>query len=204
MRSGSFRSGRSADGETMRKIEEGFDADASRPVSPEAGGGDERTAAWRARMTLRRRGFRARSRGRRQSENRRYPTGRRNRFEYDRTRRSAPVVYDAAPMTDALGYAGQGTVFYLHSPPRTPHQVANRTAMTTAIVAVDNHPIAHSARGSTKSPITSSRIAMSMMITINGTATTPLITADQNRALIGSRPTKLMPTPTRVVIAIVT
>jgi hypothetical protein len=40
----------------MRKIEEGFDADASRPVSPEAGGGDERTAAWRGRLTLRRRG----------------------------------------------------------------------------------------------------------------------------------------------------
>ena len=74
-----------------------------------------------------------------------------------------------------------------------PHQLANMIATTTAIVAVDNHPIAHSARGSTKSPITSSRIAMSMMITINGTATTPLITADQNNALIGSRPTKLMP-----------
>ena len=77
-------------------------------------------------------------------------------------------------------------------------------ATTTAIVAVDNHPIAHSARGSTKSPITSSRIAMSIMITINGTATTPLMTADQNSALIGSRPTKLIPTPMRVEIAIVT
>src|ERR1700722_13350579 len=86
----------------------------------------------------------------------------------------------------------------------SPHQVANMIATTTAIVAVDNHPIAHSARGSTKSPITSWRIAMSMMITINGTATTPLITADQNNALIGSRPTKLMPTPMRVEIAIVT
>lgn len=44
------------------------------------------------------------------------------------------------------------------------------------IVTVHNLPIAHSARDSTKRPITSGRI----MITINGTGTTPLITADQN------------------------
>jgi len=51
-------------------------------------------------------------------------------------------------------------------------------ATTTAIVAVDNHPIAHSVRGNTKPPITSSRIAMSMMITINGTATAPSLYVD--------------------------
>jgi hypothetical protein len=39
-------------------------------------------------------------------------------------------------------------------------------ATTTAIVPVLNHPNAHSARGSTKRPITSWRIAISMMITI--------------------------------------
>ena len=39
------------------------------------------------------------------------------RFEYHRTRRSAPGVYDAAPMTDVLGHVGQATVFYLQSPP---------------------------------------------------------------------------------------
>jgi hypothetical protein len=72
-------------------------------------------------------------------------------------------------------------------PPGVPHQVANMITTTTAIVPVLNHPIAHNARGRTKRPITSRRIAMSMMITINGTATTPLITADQNSALIGSR-----------------
>ena len=38
------------------------------------------------------------------------------RFEYYRTRRSAPVVYDAAPMTDVLGHVAQATVFYLQSP----------------------------------------------------------------------------------------
>ena len=43
----------------------------------------------------------------------------------------------------------------------------------TAIVPVHNHPIAHSTRGSTKRPITSGRIAISMMITIRGTATIP-------------------------------
>jgi hypothetical protein len=72
-------------------------------------------------------------------------------------------------------------------------------ATTAAIVAVDSHPIPHSARSSTKSPITSSRIAMSMMIIINGTATTPLITADQNSALIESRPTKLIGAPVLAV-----
>lgn len=73
----------------------------------------------------------------------------------------------------------------------------------TAIAAVHNHPIAHNARGSTNRPITSRRVAISMMITISGTATTPLITADQNSALIGSRPTKLMRMPIKVETAIV-
>jgi hypothetical protein len=72
----------------------------------------------------------------------------------------------------------------------------------TAIVAVHSHPIAHSGRGSTKRPMTSRRIAISMMMTISGTATTPLITADQNSALIGSRPMKLMPIPISVDSAI--
>ena len=83
------------------------------------------------------------------------------------------------------------------------HQVANMIATTTAMITVHNHPIAHSSRGSTKRPITSRRIAMSMMIAISGTATTPLITADQNSALMGSRPTKLMPIPTSVDAEIV-
>ena len=99
-------------------------------------------------------------------------------------------------------------ILNLHKPRSTApsgstHQVANIIPTTTAIVTVQNHPIAHSARGSTKRPITSWRIAMSMMITISGTATTPLITADQNSALMGSRPTKLMPMPIRVETAIV-
>ena len=73
----------------------------------------------------------------------------------------------------------------------------------TAIAPVYNHPITHSVRGSTKRPITSRRIAMSMMITISGTATTPLITAYQNSALIGSKPAKLMSMPISVDTAMV-
>lgn len=83
------------------------------------------------------------------------------------------------------------------------YQVANMIPTATAIVAVDSHPIAHSGRGSTKAPMTSRRIAISMMTTINGTATTPLITADQNSALIGSKPTKLMSMPIGVDTAMV-
>jgi hypothetical protein len=73
----------------------------------------------------------------------------------------------------------------------------------TLIAPVHSHPMAHNTGGSTKAPITSRRIAMSMMIAISGAATTPLMTADQNSALIGSSPTKLMTTPIRVDMAIV-
>ena len=44
---------------------------------------------------------------------------------------------------------------------------------------------------------------MIIITTISGTATTPLITAAQNSALIGSRWTKLIATPISVPIAIV-
>ena len=71
------------------------------------------------------------------------------------------------------------------------HHVANMSATATLIAPVHSQPTAHNAGGSTKAPITSRRIAMSMMIAISGAATTPLMTADQNSALIGSRPTKI-------------
>jgi hypothetical protein len=82
-------------------------------------------------------------------------------------------------------------------------QVVNINPTATVIAPVHSHPMAHTARGSTKRPITSRRIAISMMMTISGAATTPLITADQNSALIGSSPTKLMRMPIRVDTAIV-
>ena len=75
-------------------------------------------------------------------------------------------------------------------------------ATATAITPVHNHPITHSVLGSTKRPMTSGRMAMIIITNINGTATTPLITAHQNNALIGSRPTKLKPMPINVAAAI--
>jgi hypothetical protein len=45
--------------------------------------------------------------------------------------------------------------------------------------------------------------AISMIMTVSGTATTPFSTAHQNSALIGSRLTKLLKTPIRVAAAIV-
>jgi chorismate synthase len=81
-------------------------------------------------------------------------------------------------------------------------------ATTTAIVTVHNHPIAHSARGSTKRPITSGRIAISMMIAISGTATTPLITSNHADGIstgqpilarFAVKPTSSILTPSRTV-----
>ena len=76
-------------------------------------------------------------------------------------------------------------------------------AVTAAVIApVESQPIAHSGRGRMKGPITRRCMAISMITTINGTATTPLMTADQNNALIGSRWTKLIRTPINVAAAI--
>jgi hypothetical protein len=73
----------------------------------------------------------------------------------------------------------------------------------TAIATVEIQPIAQSSHGSVKRLITRFCIAISMITIINGTATTPLITATQNSALIGLRSMKLTRMPTRVAIAIV-
>ena len=82
------------------------------------------------------------------------------------------------------------------------HQVANIAVTATAVAPVDSQPIAQSGRGRVKGPITLRCMAISMITTINGTATTPLMTADQNNALIGSRWTKLITTPINVAAAI--
>ncbi len=52
-------------------------------------------------------------------------------------------------------------------------------------------------------PITFGAIAMIMIATISGTATTRLISAAQNSAFTGSRPIKLIPTPISVAKMIV-
>ena len=62
--------------------------------------------------------------------------------------------------------------------------------------------MAQSGRGWMKGPITLRCIAITMIATINGTATTPLMTADQNNPLIGSRGTKLIATPINVAAVI--
>jgi hypothetical protein len=82
------------------------------------------------------------------------------------------------------------------------HQVTNIAATATAIAPVDSHPMAQSGRGWMKGPITLRCIAITMIATINGTATTPLMTADQNNPLIGSRGTKLITTPINVAAVI--
>ena len=56
----------------------------------------------------------------------------------------------------------------------------------SAIIAVANQPRVISQRVSVNWPITDRREAMSMIMAIIGTAATPLITALQNSALIGS------------------
>src|SRR6202047_602451 len=87
---------------------------------------------------------------------------------------------------------GRGTIsFHAVHPP----QVANIVTTAKVIAAVDSQPMAHSGRGRVNWPITLGCIVMIIMTTISGTATTPLITAVQNKALIGSILTKLMPTP---------
>ena len=75
-------------------------------------------------------------------------------------------------------------------------------ATAKVIAPVHSQPIASSGPGSTNRPITLGCMAMIIITTINGTATTPLITAHQNNALIGSMPTKLKPMPISVAAAI--
>ena len=55
--------------------------------------------------------------------------------------------------------------------------------------------------GSGKSPITALLLAISIISTITGAATTPLMTALQNKALIGSIGLKLSKTPISVAAA---
>src|ERR1700676_1761194 len=71
-------------------------------------------------------------------------------------------------------------VFEAHAQP-LPHHVTNMIVTVTAIVAVDSQPITHSGRGSVNAPITLGRMVISIMTTISGTATTPFMTALQNR-----------------------
>ena len=72
-----------------------------------------------------------------------------------------------------------------------------------AITAVASQPIVFSQGPSVNWPITRWREAKSMIRIMIGTAVTPLITALQNNALIGSSAVKLRIAPTNVAAAIV-
>jgi hypothetical protein len=65
-------------------------------------------------------------------------------------------------------------------------QVANKPPADSSMTAVANQPVIFKRRERVNCPITAEFVAMSMMTTITGPAKTPLITAAQNSALIGS------------------
>ncbi len=88
-------------------------------------------------------------------------------------------------------------------PARRVHSVANKATTTAAMTSVASQPITQSGSGRVNGPITFFCVAITMMITMTGTATTPLMTALQKSALIGSIGEKLMPTPSSVAMAMV-
>ena len=71
------------------------------------------------------------------------------------------------------------------------------------MAAVESQPMKRSRGDRQNSPITRLRVAISIMIAMIGTATTPLMTALQNSALMGSIGRKFMIAPMRVATAIV-
>ncbi len=71
----------------------------------------------------------------------------------------------------------------------------------TNITPVANHPISLRGIDSVNVPITFRLPDMSITIPIIGPATTPLITADKNRALMGLIPTKFKASPMSVAAA---
>jgi hypothetical protein len=110
-------------------------------------------------------------------------------------REPAPSLALENPLTAQTAAANPAFFSNLLGRKREPHR--------TIIAPVHGRPTAHNVGGSTKRPITSRRLVISMMIAISGAAATPLMIADQNNALIGSSPTKLIRMPTRVDGAIV-
>ena len=72
-----------------------------------------------------------------------------------------------------------------------------------AMTAVASHPNTLSAPDNTNLPMIFLLDVMSIIITMTGTETTPLITALQNSALIGSSGEKVMAMPLNVAMTIV-
>ena len=71
------------------------------------------------------------------------------------------------------------------------------------MVPVASHPSAFSRRLTVNRPITRGSSASSIMTTMIGTAMTPLMTAHQNNALIGSTGEKSSATPPSVASAMI-
>src|SRR4051812_16332036 len=80
-------------------------------------------------------------------------------------------------------------------------QVAKRPMAAAAMAAVASQPTAFRPECSLKSPMAARWLERCIMSAMTGTATTPLITALQNSALIGSIGLKLSRTPSRVATA---
>ena len=85
------------------------------------------------------------------------------------------------------------------SPSEPDWHVANMPTAAAVVTAVAIQPSVFSHGLRTNSPMTSRREAMCMIMTIIGTAATPLTTALQNSALTGSSGEKLRSAPTTTV-----
>ena len=81
--------------------------------------------------------------------------------------------------------------------------VASMPTAASAMTPVATHPTITRPRVRVKRPMIFGRVASSIIIAITGTATTPLMTALQNSALIGSIGVKLRAAPMTVAMAMV-
>ena len=81
-----------------------------------------------------------------------------------------------------------------------PYEVANRAATAAAMTAVATQPRTLTHPFTANSPMTFGAAASHIMIAMTGTATTPLITALQYSARIGSIGVKFMIMPTIVAM----
>src|SRR4029079_12250446 len=86
---------------------------------------------------------------------------------------------------------------------RAAHQVAIIATTAAAIVPVASQPSAFNARVTVNAPMTLGSSASSIITTMIGTAMTPLITAAQNSARIGSIGEKSSATPPSVASAMI-
>ena len=85
----------------------------------------------------------------------------------------------------------------------TPYAVTNIATTAAAIVHVASQPSILRRRVTTNDPMTTGSSAISIITIMIGTAITPLMTALQNNALIGSIGVKSSATPATVASAMI-